>query len=241
MQKETELVKPAGDAGSAGTVIQTLRDAPLPPRPRLEEALNCLTHGLGLALSLAGLPVLIVLAASHGGGLETASVAVYGTALVALYAASTMYHGTATGQWKAFFRTLDHSSIYVLIAGSYTPFTLVSLGGKWGLSLFIAVWSLAAVGIACKVFSRRRREGLSTVTFVLMGWMGILAIQPIVERLPLGCILWILAGGAFYTLGVPFYALDRKPYLHVVWHLFVLAGSVSHYVAVVAYVVPAGA
>ena len=127
--------------------------------------------------------------------------------------------------------------IYLLIVGTYTPFTLVVRGG-WGWTMFGLVWGFATVGIACKLFSTRRSEVVSTVSYVAMGWLALIAIKPVVENFPLGCILWLLAGGVSYTVGVAFYAVDRKPYMHAVWHLLVLAGSTCHYVAVLNYVLP---
>ena len=205
-----------------------------------EELANTLTHGLGLLLSLVGVPGLIVMAVRYGDAWHIVSCSVYGVALVLLYAASTIYHCVQCPRWKEILRVVDHACIYLLIAGTYTPFTLVTMGGGWGWTLFGLVWGFAVVGICFKLLWTGRFEVISTVTYVLMGWLALIAIYPIVTEFPLGCVLWILAGGSSYTVGVIFYALDEKPYMHAIWHLFVLAGSACHYIAVMEYVLPTG-
>jgi hemolysin III len=206
-----------------------------------EERANALTHSLGLLLSLVGIPGLVVLAARHGDAWHVVSCSVYGAALIVLYAASTLYHFTRTASWKRFFRVADHACIYLLIAGTYTPFTLVMLSSGWGWTLFGLVWGFAALGIGFKVFGTGRYELVSTATYVAMGWVALVATKPLLEQLPPGCLAWLLAGGITYTVGVVFYAFDRTPFLHAVWHLFVLGGSACHYVAVVRYVLPSSA
>ncbi len=205
-----------------------------------EELANTLTHGLGLLLSLVGVPGLIVMAARYGDAWHIVSCSVYGTALILLYAASTIYHAVQSPRWKEILRVVDHACIYLLIAGTYTPFTLVLMRGGWGWTLFGLVWGFAVIGICFKLLWTGRFEVISTVTYVLMGWLALIAVYPIVTEFPLGCILWILAGGSSYTIGVIFYALDEKPYMHAIWHLFVLAGSACHYVAVMESVLPTG-
>ena len=205
-----------------------------------EELANTLTHGLGLLLSLIGAPGLIVMAARYGDAWHIVSCSVYGAALILLYAASTIYHGVQSPRWKETLRVVDHACIYLLIAGTYTPFTLVLMRGGWGWTLFGLVWGFAIIGICFKLLWTGRFEVISTVTYVLMGWIALIAVYPIVTEFPLGCVLWILAGGSSYTIGVIFYALDEKPYMHAIWHLFVLAGSACHYVAVMEYVLPSG-
>jgi hemolysin III len=208
-------------------------------RWRGEELLNSLTHGVGLALSVAGAVVLLVLAALRGGPLHITTCAVYGGTLITLYSASTLYHSFRAPRVRKVFQVIDHCSIYLLIAGTYTPFTLVKLQGAWGWSLFAAVWAIAVLGIVFKAFFTGRMTALSTAAYIAMGWMAVLAIKPMLALIPTGGILWIAAGGVAYTLGVVFFACNRIPYNHAIWHLFVIAGSVCHYVAVMRYVVPA--
>lgn len=205
-----------------------------------DEHANTLTHGLGLVLSLAAVPVLIALAAIHGDTWHVVSCSIYGATLIALYAASTMYHfARAKGaRWGNVLRVIDHACIYLLIAGSYTPFTLVMLRGGWGWTVFGVVWGLAALGIAFKVFWTGRFETVSTATYVLMGWVALIALKPMIETFPGACLAWVLAGGITYTLGIVFYLFDRKPFMHAAWHLAVLAGSACHYIAVIGYVLP---
>jgi hemolysin III len=181
------------------------------------------------------------MASRYGDAWHIVSCSVYGATMISLYLASTLYHGSRAERRRALFRIVDHACIYLLIAGTYTPFTLVTIRGGWGWTLFGLVWGLALVGIGCKVFWTGRYEVASTVVYVLMGWLALIAIDPILRQFPTGCLLWVVAGGVTYTVGVVFYALDSRPYLHSVWHLFVLGGSACHYVAVIRYVLPSGA
>jgi hemolysin III len=199
------------------------------------EIANSVTHGAGALLSVAGLVVMLVSAASHGTALQIVSCAIYGTSLVLLYLCSTLYHALPNRRAKRVFRILDHCSIYLLIAGTYTPFTLVTLRGAWGWTLFAAVWTLAVAGIVFKCFFTGRLAVLSTTAYVLMGWLAVIAIRPLAHALPWQGLLWVLAGGLFYTAGVAFFASERK-YSHMVWHLFVLAGSGCHFFAVQRFV-----
>lgn len=215
--------------------------APIGPLRHREETVNALTHGLGLVLSLVGIPGLVVMAARHGDAWHIVSCSVYGASIIALYLASTIYHLSRRDSLRELLRIVDHACIYLLIAGTYTPFTLVTLRGGWGWTLFGLVWGLALVGILCKLFWTGRFEIASTVIYVLMGWLALIAIGPILKQFPAGCLFWVVTGGMVYTVGVLFYVLDRRPYLHTVWHLFVLGGSVCHYVAVMHYVLPSGA
>lgn len=213
------------------------QDAASPARVVVrEEVANSVTHGLGLVASLVGGIVLVVLAAERGEAWHVVSAAVYGSTLVALYAASTLYHALKGTRARNVLRLLDHCAIYLLIAGTYTPITLVSLRGNWGWALFGAVWALAAAGILFKAFATGRFGYLSTVAYVLMGWICILALKPILMLLSPGAIALLLAGGVAYTLGTIFYAWERIPYSHAVWHLFVIVGSVCHYLAIALYV-----
>jgi hemolysin III len=203
---------------------------------RAEEAANGLTHGLGLLLAVAGTAVLLVLAASRGSARQLAGCAVFGATLVALYATSTAYHTVRGGRVKAVLRALDHSAIFLLIAGTYTPFTLVTLRGAWGTALFAVVWSLAAAGITLRLVLRRRPTALFLGLYLVMGWCVVVAARPLLEAIgPAGAGL-LLAGGLAYSLGVPFYVWRRLPFHHAVWHGFVLAGSAFHYAAVLLYV-----
>lgn len=197
-----------------------------------EELANTITHGIGLALSLAGLVVLVVLAAVRGGPRLIVSCAIYGSTLVCLYAASTLYHGIPSPRSKRALRILDHSAIYLLIAGTYTPFLLVNLRGGWGWSLFGIVWGLAMAGILFKFLFVDRFSFFSTLLYLLMGWLVLIALKPLLASVPSTGLLWLFAGGLLYSLGVVFYAWKKIPYNHVIWHLFVLAASACHYLAV---------
>ena len=200
------------------------------------ERLNSSTHLMGTVLAVAGAAVLVVLAARLGDPWKIVSFSVYGVMLLALYALSTLYHSTR-GKLKRVFQKLDHCSIYLLIAGTYTPFTLVTLRGAWGWSLFGVIWGLAALGIAQEAWLGKGARVLSVVIYVLMGWLSVIAIKPLIAALTPAGFAWLAAGGLFYTGGIIFYALDAKlRHGHGIWHLFVLAGSASHYLAILLYV-----
>lgn len=202
-----------------------------------EEIANAVTHGVGLVASVAGLVAMIVAAVTRGDVWVVVACAVYGATLVVLYLASTLYHAFAATRAREVFRRIDHSAIYLLIAGTYTPFALVCLRGPWGWSLFGVIWGLAVLGIVAKATLGQRWPILSTAVYILMGWLVIVAIGPVLRQVPGGALPWLVAGGLAYTGGVAFFAWERLRYAHAVWHLFVLAGSVCHYVAVVGYVV----
>lgn len=196
------------------------------------ERFNALTHGTGAVLALVGAITLVAAAALAGDPWRLVSVAVYGTTLVALYTASTLYHATR-GTTKALFRKLDHASIYLLIAGTYTPFVLGPLRGPWGWSIFGVVWGLALVGIVQDWWQLDKRRIVSLVLYPLMGWLAVVAVVPLVRALSPAALAWLVAGGLAYTAGIAFYALDRRwPAAHVVWHVFVLAGSACHFVVI---------
>jgi hemolysin III len=203
-----------------------------------EEIANSITHGVGLGLSIIGLVVLLIFACLQGSTLHIVSCSLYGVTLVALYTASTLYHSFRSPRLKHIFQIVDHCSIYLLIAGTYTPFTLVMLRGGWGWSLFGLVWSLSFCGVVFKLFCINRFKILSTIVYVLMGWLAIIAIKPIFMMVPLGCILLLFTGGLFYTIGVVFFAWERLPYNHAIWHVFVVAGSIFHFLAIIFYVIP---
>ena len=204
----------------------------------VEEFANTITHGFGLVLSLVGFAVLLGLAISRGGAMLIASCIVYGISLVTLYAASTVYHGTTSLELKRKLQIVDHCCIYLLIAGSYTPFGLVIIGGSLGQSLLILIWVFAAVGIAAKLILRDRYPAVSVVSYLIMGWLGVFAVQPLLAALGVIPIALAVAGGLAYSLGVIFFAWHRIPHNHAIFHIFVLTGSVLHYLAVVLYVVP---
>jgi hemolysin III len=203
-----------------------------------EELLNSITHGFGLALSVAGFLVLLALSIMRGDAWHVAGCSIFGATLIFLYGASTLYHSFQALHLRRVLRTLDHSAIFLLIAGTYTPFTLVNLRGSWGWSLLAAVWTLAVIGIVFKVFFVDRFAVVSTAIYLLMGWLGVVAIKPILLLLPTSGFIWLVAGGLAYTVGVVFFACRRVPYNHAIWHVFVLAGSICHYFAVVFSVLP---
>ncbi|WP_431635748.1 PAQR family membrane homeostasis protein TrhA [Dyella sp. KULCS107] len=203
-----------------------------------DELASSIVHGIGIVLSIAGLAALVALSARHGEVRDVVASAVFGTTLVLLYTASTLYHAVPVPKAKPVLRTLDHIAIYLLIAGTYTPFTLIALPGRWGWSLFAAVWTLAALGSVLEFGALRRFRKLSVLLYIGMGWIGMIAFKPLMAHLQTGGMLLLVAGGLAYTLGVPFYLWRRLPYHHSVWHCFVLAGSVLHYLAVLFYVIP---
>jgi len=200
------------------------------------EKLNAITHLVAAVLALVGAAVLVVLAALGGDPWKVVSVSIYGLTLVLLYTFSALYH-SLHGRAKAILRKLDHQSIYLLIAGSYTPFCLVTLRGGWGWSLFGVVWGLVVIGSLQEFWADKARI-LSVVIYVVMGWAAMVALVPLHKALGSAGFAWLVAGGLFYTLGIVFYALDaRVSYFHGVWHLFVMAGSAAHYVAILCYVI----
>lgn len=205
---------------------------------RHQEIANSVTHGLGIALSVAGLIVLVVLASLHATVWHIVSFSIFGASLVLLYTASTLYHSFRSPRVKQVLHIIDHSSIYLLIAGSYTPFVLVTLRGAWGWSLFGVVWGIALAGIVLKTFFTGRYKMASTILYLLMGWMIVVAIKPLAHAMPVGGIVWLAAGGLAYTIGAVIYMWKTIPYHHAIWHLFVLAGSICHYFSVLLYVLP---
>ena len=200
------------------------------------ERLNGGTHLMGAVLAAAGATVLVILAARQGDPWKIVSFSIYGCMLFALYILSTLYH-SLRGKAKDVFRKLDHCSIYLLIAGTYTPFTLITLRGAWGWSLFGVIWGLAALGIVQEAWLGKGARILSLVIYVLMGWLSVIAVKPLIAALTPAGFAWLAAGGLFYTGGIIFYALDEKlRHGHGIWHMFVLAGSASHYLAILLYV-----
>lgn len=210
-----------------------------------DEIASSITHGIGVVLSIAGLALLVAFAAKYGQARAITSSAVFGTTLILLYTASTVYHTTSSVQHpepsptiEPLLRRLDHIAIYLLIAGTYTPFTLLALPGAWGWSLFGLVWGLAVAGSAAELGFLHEVRWMASLIYVAMGWIGLVAIKPLMEHVPAGGLALLLAGGVAYTLGVPFYLSRRIPFNHTIWHLFVLAGSVLHFLAVLLYVLP---
>ena len=202
-----------------------------------EEIFNGTTHLIGAVLSLAGLVILIVSASIYAGAKEIVSFSIYGTSLLLLYTFSTLYH-FFKGNIKKIFRKLDHISIYLLIAGTYTPFTLIILEGKVGWTLFAGVWSLAVIGIFLELFYKKGGRVLPVTIYLLMGWLLLIVIKPVINNLSSIGFFWLLLGGLFYTTGVIFYALSKKiRYFHGVWHIFVLVGSTIHYFTILLYLI----
>lgn len=203
-----------------------------------EETINAWTHGLGALLSLAGLAVLVFMASRNGDAWHIVSCSIYGATLVLLFSSSTLYHSFRSERVKHIFRIIDHASIYLLIAGTYTPFVLINLRGGWGWSLFGVVWGLALAGIVFQIFFVSRFRVLQTLIYLAMGWLAVIAIKPLLTSVPLPGLIWLLAGGLSYTVGALFYLWKRLPFHHAVWHIFVLAGGVCHYFAILFYVLP---
>jgi hemolysin III len=203
-----------------------------------EEIIHAVTHGLGFLLSVAACSVLVVLASQRGSAWHVTSVAIFGASLMLLYAASTVYHSLTNQRAKRIFRFMDYSAIYVLIAGSYTPFTLVTLRGGWGWTLFGLAWGLAIAGAVIEVATRRRYKWLSMGFYLGMGWLLMVAIKPLVDALDTRSLVWLMVGGVAYTGGAFLYAKGRFKYHHAIWHVLVLVGSACHFVAVYYAVIP---
>lgn len=203
-----------------------------------EEIANSITHGLGTLLAIGGLAVLVSFASLRGNAWHIATCSIFGGTLVFSYLASTLYHSIPLKSTKRILRTIDHSAIYLLIAGTYTPFMLVNLRGPWGWSLFGSVWAIALIGIVMKTAAFGKIRGLSTALYLLMGWIVIIAFKPMLSVIEKGGLELLLLGGLAYTCGVIFYAWEKLPYNHAIWHLFVMAGSGFHFFAILFYVIP---
>lgn len=201
-----------------------------------EELANALSHGLGFLLAAASLPILVVFAVRHGSTMDVVAASVFSATMMLLYFVSMLYHALPLGRAKRVLNRLDHAAIYVFIAGSYTPFAFGVLRGAWGWTLFGVVWGIAAVGVAAKLFNRLQHPGWSTALYVGMGWVALVAIVPLVERMPAGGLAWLVGGGLAYTAGAVVFMFDsRLRFGHFVWHLFVLAGSTCHFFAALWY------
>lgn len=207
-------------------------DTKTSPRWTAEEIANTLTHGFGLVLALGAVPVLITVAALYGTAREISTFSIYSATLILLYLASTLYHAAPPGRLKEVLHRLDHMMIYLLIAGTYTPFLIVGMGDIWGWSLFAVLWSLAAIGLGIKAIFPYRFKMISTLAYVLMGWAGLVAIVPLARGLPEMSFILVVAGGLSYTLGAAFYLWRGLPHQHAIWHIFCLGGSVLQFIAV---------
>lgn len=203
-----------------------------------EEVANAITHGIGAILSVAALVILIVFASIYSGVWHIISFTVYGVTMLLLFLCSTLVHSLPEGKAKDLFEIFDHSSIYLFIAGTYTPFLLVALNGVWGWSLFGVIWGIALCGIFFKAFYTKRFLFLSTIFYILMGWLIVVAWNPLVAALPAGAIHLLVWGGVLYTIGTIFYVWRAFPFHHAIWHLFVLAGAILHFFAVLIYLLP---
>ncbi len=215
--------------------LQRIENCAYKPR---EETANVLTHLVGVFFGVAVLSLLVSLASIDGDVWRVVSFSIYGSSLVLLYSFSTLYHFFRGPHLKHIFRILDHVSIFFLIAGTYTPFMLVNLRGIWGWCLLGVIWGLAAIGISFKIFMTGRWRTLSVVVYILMGWMVVIAFKPLLDAITYFGIMWLVAGGCAYTVGVVFYLLKKLPYHHAIWHCFVLMGSACHFVAMLFYVLP---
>jgi len=196
---------------------------------------NSLSHALGLFAAIAATPILIVAAVHNGSAADVVGSTVFGATMIILYLTSTWFHAAPTGPLRNRLQRLDHAAIYLLIAGTYTPFTLGVLGGAWGWTLFGLVWGAAAVGVAVKLIAGVGFPRVSTAAYVVMGWLVLIVIRPLLEVMPPHGLWWLVAGGTFYTAGVTFYLSRRLPYAHLAWHVFVLGGSTCHFFAVLWY------
>lgn len=200
-----------------------------------EEIANSITHGIGAGLSIAALVILEVLASKRGDAWRIVSFGIYGTTLILLYLSSTLYHSFVTPKIKNIFRILDHSAIYLLIAGSYTPVALTLMRGVWGWTLFGLSWTMAIGGIIITTLLLDKLKTLLVLSYVVMGLLVVIAIKPMIQMVPRGMIAWLFIGGACYILGIVFYLWKRLPYHHPIWHLFVLGGSISHFLGILFY------
>lgn len=203
-----------------------------------EEKLNVLTHGLGLVLSVVALILLVINANNFGTLTHIISFTIFGASMIVLYSASTFYHNAKTPEIRYKLKIFDHSAIYVLIAGTYTPFSLVVLQGWVGWTIFGVSWGLALVGIILKLFYTGKYDKISTIAYVLMGWLIIFALKPLIHNLAFEGLMWLLAGGISYTIGAILYSLERIKYNHAIFHIFVLLGSFCHFMAILFYVLP---
>lgn len=205
---------------------------------RGEEIVNGITHGAGTLLGISGLVLLVVLAAQTGDTMRIVSFSIYGSTLILMYLASTLYHSLSGRRIKKILRIIDHSNIYLLIAGTYTPFMLVSVRGGWGWSIFGIIWGLAIAGIILNIFFFGRARKLSLAAYIIMGWLCVIVFHEMILAIPAAGMIWFAAGGLLYTVGVIFYAWKSLPYSHAVWHMFVIFASLCHFFSIFFYVLP---
>ncbi len=222
----------AGAHGVASGATGRAQEGPISTYTRQEELANSITHGIGVVLAVAATVVLATRALSAGDALKIVTYPIFGLSMILLYTASSLYHSHPDPETRRRLKVFDHMSIYYLIAGTYTPVALVGLGGAWGWAIFGVIWVLAIAGTVFKTFFTGRFPVVSTALYVAMGWTALVAVVPLVRTLETDTLLWILAGGIAYTGGVAFYAWKRLPFNHAIWHLFVLAGTACHVVAV---------
>lgn len=206
--------------------------------PYWEEFVNVLSHGIGFLLSVAALTLMVVFASLDGNAWHIVGVSIFGASLVVLYLASTLFHWSVRPKIRKYLNVFDHSAIYVLIAGTYTPFLLVTLNGPWGWSLFGVIWGLAIAGVVFKMFFTGKYDKLSLIIYVLMGWLILIAIVPLIQNLSTMGLIWLLIGGISYSIGAVFYLLNKMPFNHAIFHFWVLGGSICHFFAVFWYVIP---
>ena len=206
--------------------------------PYREEFVNVLTHGIGFLMSVAALALMVVFASLDGNAWHIVGVSIFGVSLVVLYLASTLFHWSVRPKIRKYLNVFDHSAIYVLIAGTYTPFLLVTLNGPWGWSLFGVIWGLAIAGVIFKMFFTGKYDKLSLLIYVLMGWLILIAIVPLVQNLSTMGLIWLFIGGISYSIGAIFYLLNKLPFNHAIFHFWVLGGSICHFFAVFWYVIP---
>jgi hemolysin III len=202
---------------------------------RGEEIANAISHGVGLLGAIASIPILITFSSHDKDQMDMAGAMVFAVSMVLLYLASTMYHALPEGKYKRIFQVMDHTAIFLLIAGTYTPFTIGILRGPWGWFLFSLIWVVAITGIYLEITGKLKSRKSSNILYLAMGWSGILMIKPLIMNMQAQGLIWLALGGLFYSFGVFFYAKDRKSYFHFVWHFFVLGGSLSHFFAVLWY------
>ncbi|PCH76684.1 MAG: hemolysin D [Flavobacteriaceae bacterium] len=204
---------------------------------KLEENINIASHGVGFLLSIVALVVLLLKASKTGSAISIVSVSIYGASLIILYAASTLYHAAKTPKLRERLNIFDHASIYVLIAGTYTPFTLLVLEGWVGWTIFGVSWGIALLGVILKLFYTGRFDRVSTISYVVMGWVIVLAIKPLMDTMAVDGLWWLLAGGLSYTIGALLYSIHKLPFNHAIFHFFVLFGSLAHFIAIYCFVV----
>jgi hemolysin III len=202
-----------------------------------EEISHSVSHGIGAALSIAGLIISVAMAAGTGSAIKVVSFAIFGTSMILLYTASTLYHAFTHTRTKQVFQYADHISIFILIAGTYTPIALILLGGAWGWALFGVAWGLAIIGIIYEALFMERFKWVSISIYLGMGWIAVVAIKPLMELMPFGLFMWILVGGLFYTFGSIFYLIEKVKFFHFIWHLFVIAGTLCHFFGLIFYLI----